>query len=312
MSVGSLELKFSAPSILCLGVSDLVLDGMAIQEVAKEFGVSRASVIAIRDMSAQDVPEFCSIVEARKAAVLKIDYKAAIGAAQNIITWSDSQVMKMQQAFDKYTRRMSHAQYAYKLFKYKSFIEYLSKCLFFVVSMDQKSGSYDVPAPLIRALQDMRGGLLPLYTKVLFLSDVIRLEVDSDSMETCLASLHARVKSRKLVQDLIKAGAHLPFIQKYNGHVPVDIGYYREWRRIHEISKEREDVSVRKGADIWSDYNSLVLSGIETVDIYFELRRKHKLRIETLYSYVQKAIEEEANGDDDDDDLLELVDILSK
>lgn len=312
MSLSSLELKFSAPSIFYLGVSDLVLDGMAVQEVAKEFGVSRAAVIAIRDMSAQDVPEFCSIIDARSAAKLQIDYKAAISAAENIIKWSDGQILEMQKAFEKYARRLSHAQYAYKFFKYKSFMEYISKCLFFVVSMDQRPPSHDVPAALIRVLQEMRGGLLPLYTKVLFLADVIRLEVEPDSIDTCIASLNARVKSRKLVQDLIKAGAHLPFIQKYNGHVPVDIGYYRDWRRIHEISKDREDVSVRKGADIWSDYNSLVKSGIETVDVYFELRRKHKLRIETLYTYIQKAIEEEALEDEDDDDILDLVGLLNK
>jgi hypothetical protein len=310
MSLSSLELKFSAPSIFYLGVSDLVLDGMAIQEVAKEFGISRSAVIAIRDMSVQDVPEFCSIIEARRAARLHIDYKAAISAAESVVKWSDGQILEMQQAFEKHSRGLSHAQYAYKFFKYKHFMEYISKCLFFVVSMDHVPPSHDLPTGLIRVLQEMRGWLLPLYTKVLFLTDVIRLDVEPDAIETCVASLNARVKSRKLVQDLIKAGAHLPFIQKYNGHVPVDISYYREWRRIHEISKAREDVSVRKGADIWSDYNALVKSGIETVDVYFELRRKHKLRIETLYTYIQKAIEESLD-DDDDDDIHDLACLLN-
>ncbi len=295
---------FSGPNILVYGVSELFLDAVPASEIAARYGISKKLVEIIVSMSPQDVPLFAEIVDARRAVTLTVDFDLATQVAEQVGSWRPDQQRRLNEKFEHWYKSQTYSSASVVAFKYKQFIDHLIFVLAELYSERKQENIVELPARLLSAIHDLSNGVWPLYKKALMLANVIDLKCDSKSLDLSVAAFNARVSQQKVVTDLIRAGADWPFIQKYNGVVSVDSKHYRQVRRRLGVSDNKEKISVAKGADVMSDFNRFMATGMETIDVYFNLRRKHNLRIETLHKYIQEMLcSLEAESDDDDDDF---------
>ncbi|MBE0362189.1 hypothetical protein PULV_a4000 [Pseudoalteromonas ulvae UL12] len=304
-SYSNLDIKFGAASLLVSGVPELISEyGNKIDEVIQTLGISRQAALAIRDMSAYDMPDFCKKVEGRKAAWLVIDYKTTIEIAEILAKCSEGQLDKLRSSTEKYMKSLSVGEATYKTIIVSKFISYISRMMYEVEQKPGDSNIGNIPPKLFSALQELKQGVMHLYTRLLVQRNVINVEVDKVAMDTVIAGFKAHVRGRKLLHDLIKAGAHLTFIEQYNNERYIDVEYYRQWRRFHSVGRNSEKITPSVGVDIYQMFNQLMATNIEVIDVYFELHRKFRFRIETLYTYIQSTLTEVLDDDDDDDEEL--------
>jgi hypothetical protein len=293
---------FSGPNILVYGVSELFLDAVPASEIAARYGISKKLVEIIVSMSPQDVPLFAQIADARGAVKLTVNFELAADVAEEVAKWRADQHRRLNERFERWYKAQSYSSAAVTAFKYKQFIDHLISVLAELHS-ERSPKTIELPPRLVAAIHDLSNGVWPLYKKALMLAQVIELHCDEKALDLSIAAFNARVAQQKIVTDLIRAGADWPFIQKYNGIVSVDSKHYRAVRQRLGVADNKEKISVAKGSDVMSDFNRLMSTGMETIDVYFNLRRKHGFRIETLYRYIQEVLAEQDCSDDDEDDL---------
>lgn len=301
MAVALWDVGFSASSILAYGVSELHLSNVSVSSIAKRYGISERCVQLILGMAPQDLPLFCEIVEARKAATLKVNFDAAADLAENMVNWRPDQQVELNRRYELWFRQRSFSEVNVLTYMYKFFIDYLITALSDVHSSRRRT-SLEIPSRLLAAIHDLSNSVWPLFQKGLMMGNCIRLVVDSECLELTIAAYQAKSYQQRIVVDLIRAGADWHFINKYNGLVTVDMKRYRELRAMLGVSGNKEAVTVRKGIDIMSDFRRLMeVNNMATIDVYFNLRRIHKLRIETLYSYIEEVLSEVDSDEEDED-----------
>lgn len=312
-SNSNLDIKFGAASMLVHGATEL-MNIHGVDDVIKVLGISRQAALSIRDMSTYDMPDLCSRIEGRKAAQLVIDYQKTTQIAKILSSINETQTIILRESTESYMRSLSSGESAYKQVVVSRFLDYISGMMLSVEHAPGQRGLDGIPPELFSAFQDLRTGVLPLFSRLLIKQGVLSVKVDKVAVDTVIAGCKAHVRGRKLLHDLIKAGAHLTFIERYNQERYIDVQYYRQWREFHSIGRKREKISPSLGVDIYSLFNRLMSANMAVIDVYFELHRKFKMRIETLYTYIQKCIEEESLEEDDDDDCLydELIDLINE
>lgn len=304
----NLDIKFGAASLLVHGVPELISEhGNQIEEVVQTLGITRQAAVAIRDMSTYDMPDFCKKVEARKAAHLVIDYKTTIGIAHILANCTEAQLSKLRVSTEKYIKSLSVGEATYKQMIVSKFVTYISKMMYDVEQNPNDSPIGTLPPSLFSAMQDLGMGLVPLFTRLLIQKKVIKIVIDKVAMDTVIASFKAHVRGRKLLHDLIKSGANLTFIERYNNERYIDVEYYRQWRRFHSVGRKSEKITPSFGVDIYQMFNKLMATNMEVIDVYFELHRKFNFRIETLYTYIQQTLELVEEEEEDDEDLFDSV-----
>jgi hypothetical protein len=278
----------------------MLIDGKSTSFIQRYIDISNDALDVMRKTTSKDVSDLISLIIARKAITLKVDTRLVQTVIHSFNHLLPTEIRYFMQRYNEKANIKSYLQPIYH--QYIGFInEVVGKCL----CMDsKKTEALGVTNGIIREMMELKAAYVPALEIALVKQGVIKLDVDELLLNTCLAAYTANVESKEVVLKLIKCGANHSFIKQYNGRIDVSLQFVKKWREIFSVNHQEETVSVKLGVEIWKDFNTFMVQQLSTIDVYLQLNRKHKLRIDTIYLFVTSAIksELELNSEDDEED----------
>jgi hypothetical protein len=284
-------------------VFKMLINGKSTSFIQKYINISENALNVMRKTSSKDITDLVNLIIARKSIRLKVDTQSLLSVIHSFNHLLPSEISYFMGLHKAISSDVSYFKPVYH--QYINFInDVVAKCL----RMDNKNvNSFGVTNSVICEMMDLKAVYIPALELALLNKNVIQVDVDELSLNTCLAAYIANVESKDLVLKLIKCGANHSFIKQYNGRIDVSSYFVKKWREIYNVNNQEECISVKNGVDIWNDFNLFMSQRLSTIDVYLQLNRKYKLRIDTIYLFVASSIKSELLLSDDDDDDVSIV-----
>ncbi|MCP4324533.1 MAG: hypothetical protein GY787_22275 [Alteromonadales bacterium] len=261
----------------------MVLNGKSFAFINEAVHINKETIDIFKSISSFDNVDINEILFAMNVFKINVDSTKALQVIRSVNNIYESQAIALV-AVNNVRFKM---YYEYFMPIYKRYVSYLNenvnKALLFESSVITSGFSNE----MVSECMELKAKYIPALEKMLFKYDVIKITVDEKALVTSLLSYKARIGGRGLMFAVIKSGANYPFITD-NLPTYISLSQFKRLRKMFNVNKAPESVSVRLGSSIYNDF-ILMENKQSLVDIYMSLHRTYKIRIDTLLIYINSV-----------------------
>ncbi|MBR8843874.1 MULTISPECIES: hypothetical protein [Pseudoalteromonas] len=284
-------MEHAAAVALCESVQYSFASGLSASEVARLYGLERSVCIKLREMNMSWQSRFCNELTRMKAIAVITNFDKAIQLAQYIPSLNAAQQRKLKYAYSQF---LQDKENSLEVNLIDAFMGNLSANLFSSASLYGSRSKHSLPSKLVKAMCDFPASLMTIYRSSLILEQIVKLNIDHALVAKSAAFTSLAFSRESMVIDLIHKGANLAFIRRFLPDFHITPQAYRVWRDTYCVSTEPECVASGSRLVLVEQYERLIHEQrYTTVDVYLMLNESTGFRIETIFTTLQMAFEDE-------------------